>query len=151
MFDTHAVKRIVLALGLVVAACTIGCGLGNEKELQGTWVAQPTQRTAAFKETWRLEEGKIIRDGGARGELPDWHYRVVDPTQQPKQIDITSADRETRLGIYKIEGELLTLAYIGPSKPQAGAKRPEDFDPTKRKDVVVLTFRRKPVGRLSGE
>jgi len=47
------------------------------------------------------------------------------------------------MGIYKIEKDLLTIAYIGPGKPKVDAKRPEDFDPTKRNDVVVLTFRRK--------
>jgi len=139
--------RFFLPLGLALAACIGGCGQGDENELQGTWVAQPNERTALFKETWTFEEGKILRDDGPRGPRADWAYKVVDATKQPKQIDINTADWNTRMGIYKIEKDLLTIAYIGPGGPKADAKRPEDFDPTKRNDVVVLTFRRKNVAQ----
>jgi len=57
---------IVLALGLALAACSVGCGQGDENELQGTWVTPPNELTKAVKRTWTFEEGKIIHDDGAR-------------------------------------------------------------------------------------
>jgi uncharacterized protein (TIGR03067 family) len=60
-------------------------------------------------------------------------YRL-DPSRQPKEIDLTPPDKQTgfRPGIYKIEGDSLTILF--------GAERPKSFE---EKAPARLVFRRK--------
>lgn len=132
---------VVLLLGVFIGAC----GKMEEKEPVGTWIGQTAVRGwkgGGFRETWTFKDGSITVEGSDAG----YTYQL-DATKEPKQIDITmfhsAADSKVRLGIYKIEKDTLTICQLGPTRAKADAKRPEEFDPTKRDDVVVLTFRRK--------
>ena len=60
-----------------------------------------------------------------------------------RQIDITYVDKKIRMRIYKIEKDTLTICKRITTKAKADAKRPEEFETTKRDDVVVLVFRKK--------
>lgn len=75
-------------------------------------------------------------------ELPIYRCCVVDPTKEPKQIDMTLQfpikEEKVRMGIYKIENDVLTCCYA-----KAGAERPANFEPWNRNDVQVITLRRK--------
>ena len=129
---------MVLLFGIVIGAC----GTNEETEPTGTWVGQTAVvgwKGGGFRDTWTFKDGTITPEG----QDSVYTYQL-DATKQPKHIDITmnlpGRAREVRLGIYKIEKDTLTICQ---SKAKADAKRPEEFDATKRDDVVVLTFRRK--------
>lgn len=117
----------------------------EEIEPDGTWIGQTattgTGKAGLFKDTWTFKDGNITSDSGA-----EYTY-TVDATKKPKLIDITMglpvADKRVRMGIYKIEKDTLTICHVITNKAKADARRPEEFDTTKRDDVVVLTFRKK--------
>jgi len=127
---------------LLLAVSIVGCGKMEENEPVGTWIGQTAGLTGRFRETWTFKDGKITVEDADAG----YTYKV-DATKEPKQIDITSRfpgkGEEVRMGIYKIENDTLTICSLIGSKAKADAKRPEEFYPTERNDVMVVTFRRK--------
>ena len=130
---------------LLLAVSMVGCSKKEENEPMGTWIGQTAVRGwkgGGFREAWTFKDGTITVEGSDAV-----HTYQLDATKEPKQIDITmgypGADRKVRMGIYEIEKDTLTICQLMTSKAKADAKRPEEFDPTKRDDVVVLTFRRK--------
>ena len=63
-------------------------------------------------------------------------YRV-DPGKTPKEIDLTDSSG-TRLGIYKLEGDQLTLCLTEPNRPS----RPTEFTAPAGSPQMVLVLRR---------
>jgi uncharacterized protein (TIGR03067 family) len=112
-------------------------------DLAGAWSAQAADTgkgPGGFFGTWTFKEGKLTSDQG-KGMIESTYK--IDPKKDPKEIDITSADGKTvQKGIYKIEKDTLTICQLRKAAA-ADAKRPAEFDATKRDDVVVLTFTRK--------
>jgi uncharacterized protein (TIGR03067 family) len=132
----------LLLFGLAIGGCG---GATDEMDPTGTWVGQTAVvgwKGGGFREMWTFKDGTITVE--RRDEV--YTYQL-DASKEPKRIDITpgppSGDGKVRLGIYKIEDDILTICSLIPGKAKPDANRPEDFDPTKRDDVVVLTFRRK--------
>jgi uncharacterized protein (TIGR03067 family) len=132
---------------LLLAVSMVGCGKMEDNKPAGTWIGQSAVeggKARGFRETWTFHDGKITVD---EGDDAKYGYQV-DATKEPKQIDIrpyveSTSDWKGRMGIYKIENDTLTICSLIRSKAKADAKRPEEFDATKRDDVVVLTFRKK--------
>jgi len=129
-------------VALLLAVFIVGCGKKEEIEPVGTWIGQTAGRTGRFRETWTFKDGNITVEDADAG----YTYKV-DATKEPKQIDITAhfpgKGEDVRMGIYKIEKDTLTICSIVTSKAKADAKRPEEFYPTERDDVIALTFGRK--------
>jgi RNA polymerase sigma-70 factor (ECF subfamily) len=65
----------------------------------------------------------------------------LNPTADPKRIDVTLPDGGTALGIYRLAGEQLMICYdLEPGN------RPRDFEPKPGSRVIFYILRREPPG-----
>jgi uncharacterized protein (TIGR03067 family) len=137
-----AMNRRSFEVVLLSVICIVGCGQVGPKVPDGTWTGQSIVRSGKegiFREIWTFKDGKITVDDG---DTPEYSYEINTATL-PKQIDITlensRVDGAMRRGIYEIENDILTIW----TSNSLGEKRPEGFDTTQQKDLVVTTFRKK--------
>src|SRR5262249_28149438 len=90
------------------------------KRLEGRWMVDPKSDGVVI-EDYGL---KFIWGGNNRGSEAKFQ---VDPTKEPKEIDVVytagSENRQKRLGIYKLEDDVLHLV-LGEMN---GTKRPTQF------------------------
>ena len=79
------------------------------------------------------------RDGKA---VVEWAVRKIDPTQNPRTIDIEVAAGVYKgvvyLGIYELDGDTLRICFALPDKPE----RPTDFSAAKGSVRALSEFRR---------
>jgi len=65
---------------------------------------------------------------------------VLDPTKEPKTIDVIPDGGPNRgehiLGIYKLEGDTITICMAGPAQP-----RPREFKAEKGSGFTLRTFK----------
>jgi uncharacterized protein (TIGR03067 family) len=119
--------------------------------LRGDWVLQSLEREGeplAFAEKgdhFTLTEGRVAIDTSA-DMIRDWEYRI-DDEKSPKQFDLTPLRRNrakarfTLLGIYKLEGNRLTICIADPGGLLAKAKeahRPTDFKPSPGETLLIF-------------
>jgi uncharacterized protein (TIGR03067 family) len=81
--------------------------------------------------------GKLLRRLGDR-EPAEWRY-AADPAAAPARLDWTDpAGEDTVEGIYKVDGDVLTLCY----SHNPADDRPTKFESPTGSRLVVLTFKR---------
>jgi len=140
------IRYIVGGFAFLLAVVSISADEKKDAtELQGTWVfvsvkekgkdePLPDKSTPEFIFTKdRLQvffDGKKVKD----------HQIKVDATKTPKQIDILGERDDPRddLGIYKIEGDTLTIASA-----RGENARPKDFSGKSDKETLVVAVRKK--------
>jgi uncharacterized protein (TIGR03067 family) len=74
----------------------------------------------------------------ARREKPEAVPYKLDAKKSPAEIDITPQKEEKVLGIYKIEGDTLTICFAG----GPDAKRPSKFESPEGERIILMTFKR---------
>ena len=137
----------LVAIGPCSAADPDGDAIKNElKKHQGTWVAtssihddQPAPEAIVRSIKRIVTDDHVVweRDGkrfaGTKIEL--------DPSREPRTIDLIPDGGPKRgehvPGIYKLEGDVLTICTAGPGQP-----RPKKFQASKGSGCTLQTFQR---------
>ena len=122
------------------------------KRHQGTWVTTSSifDGQAAAPELVRSIK-RIVTDDHVVWERDGKRFAgttiVLDPKKEPKTIDVIPDGGPNRgehiLGIYKLEGDTITICMAGPAQP-----RPKDFKAEKGSGCTLRTFEREK-GKLS--
>lgn len=89
----------------------------------------------------RDADGKWTARRGGKAVV-EWAVKNIDPTQNPKTIDIEVAAGAYKgvvyLGIYELDGDTLRICFALPDKPE----RPTDFSAAKGTVRALSEFKR---------
>jgi uncharacterized protein (TIGR03067 family) len=119
------------------------------KKLEGKWKAVKLVANDNEQENPMLDGEEVVLEfKGRKLALMGKDYfdiTELDPSTTPKIIDLKGLEDKGGIrkdtvyeGIYKIDGETLTIAlYVG-----AGNKRPEKFESPKESNIIVVTLKR---------
>ncbi|HEV3262550.1 MAG TPA: TIGR03067 domain-containing protein [Gemmataceae bacterium] len=132
----------VLAMGLLVAADKAKeDAKDDQKNIQGTWTAVSIEQGGEKLAEEKVKDSRITfgADGKAHMKHGDKAQELtyeLDSAKKPKQITLKGDDGKTMLGIYKLDGDDLTICICG----EDSNERPTEFatkDGTKTHLVVL--------------
>ena len=135
---------LALAVGLVLATTAGRSAQKEAAKLEGTWTATSWKRGPGEIGKDQVDTELVITKGAY--EFPRGINRIsqkgtVKIDEAKGTIDFTPADGPARgktlLGIYKVEGNVLTLCFTG-----TGGARPREFK-TADRNTVLATYERK--------
>jgi RNA polymerase sigma-70 factor (ECF subfamily) len=117
-------------------ACSVSCSTHDRELIQGTWVPTSDERgqpdvARGPKIVVELEEVSFL----VKDRRDTWRYGI-DPRAEPRWIDLMQGN-QIRQGIYKLEGDTLTLCLAPP-----GEKRPAEFTGAAEKRYTFAVYRR---------
>jgi uncharacterized protein (TIGR03067 family) len=128
--------------------------VGEDKDrLQGTWKAVKMESQGREATEDEVKKGTMVIKGDKLTTVrPDGFTAesqiTIDPTQRPKTIDLVPQDGpdtekgKTFRGIYKLDGDTLTLCMNGPDM-----ERPQEFKTEAGSQVMLMTLKREtPAG-----
>jgi RNA polymerase sigma factor (sigma-70 family) len=121
---------------------------GDREALQGTWLIESFDKPDGTRETEKELDGRgwVIKGDritfhNSRNTMGGTFSFTLDPSAKPKTIDVAfpasmiRGPNRTGLGIYKLEGDRLTVAT-------SSEKRPTEFKADKESKTSVYVFRR---------
>lgn len=140
--------RVLLSLGLVLGV--VGLSAADEKPtpLEGKWVIESLVRdgkdqSGMYKGGTRVNTGtkyKMVPPGGSAVQTAEGGFSI-DATKTPATIDLQPGkgtyEGKTLPGIYKVEGDTLTIAFAEPGK-----ERPKAFESTAGSGVVLVLHKK---------
>jgi uncharacterized protein (TIGR03067 family) len=137
--------------GWVSPPATAGQGEQAGNELLGTWygiAAHNHEQKFTLRSVWEVRrDGISIAAPNPTSPKNEFKY-TIDAGKSPKHFDlippIGPAKDKVLKDVYKVENGTLTICQVAPELPDPDKReRPAEFDVSKRKDVVVLTYSRK--------
>jgi RNA polymerase sigma factor (sigma-70 family) len=147
---------VVLALGVVVAGTFVAARAPadkpaasakeadqpDEKKIVGTWVLMSEEEGGqkAPEEAFKGAKMVLTADGKwtakGKGEQEDEGTYELAPAKKPKEITITSAKGRSLTGIYKFDGDTLTICV------DRGGALPTEFESKEGTRVLLMVLRR---------
>jgi uncharacterized protein (TIGR03067 family) len=138
---------IVLALFAVAPAVLAAPGLKEDKndlkKLQGEWQIESWIQLGQkinVTGTWTFKEDKYTLDQG--GDNVEDGTIKLNQKKKPAVMDLEitggNCAGKNQPGIYKIDGDTLTLCFAWPGV----ADRPTDFDSTRENRWILITLKR---------
>jgi uncharacterized protein (TIGR03067 family) len=111
----------------------------EQKQLQGTYTV--TTVTVEEKPVEMFQNGKLIIEGDkatirSANEAHDARFKIVDATAKPKRINFNPEGPSVAEGIYKLEGDTLTICFA-----KDGEKRPSEFS-SRGKGLTLIVCKR---------
>ncbi|MBA4067661.1 MAG: hypothetical protein C0501_28945 [Isosphaera sp.] len=150
--------RTVFGFGMA-AVLAAGCGQAKQREgkkpdakaetLDGAWriVALEREGMKELEINLGTEEEQTFRFAGGKMTHARQEPQVtvkLDPSKSPKQITFTETEagekRRTRVGIYKLDDDTLTICDVESEKE---ADRPTAFKTVKGSPAALLTLKRR--------
>jgi uncharacterized protein (TIGR03067 family) len=137
-----------LAMTLLLSISAKGDDMKSELEdLAGVWtcIAATNNGKPVPEQTVQKLRLTLTKEGGYKTELGDQvlfdSTCQIDPAAEPKQIDMIGTEGENKgkaaQGIYKRDGDALTICYTMPGKP-----RPEGFESKPGSEATLVTWKR---------
>jgi len=117
---------------------------GDQEKLQGTWSVEKFLRNGMPYPDERRKQMVFVVEGNKMafkvGDREQTVKFTLDPSQNPKTIDMVDPDRAEMkaIGIYLLEGDKLTILRVEASNP-----RPKSFDDSTKEGTILWEFKRK--------
>lgn len=140
---------LIMGISLLISACTQKVNVApknDEDQLQGRWnvveVQEKGRRLDAdeTKNSWLTVKSNQM--DWVRGEETVRATFMLDPTQEPKMIDLEEPKLGKSLGIYSLEGDKLTISMTVNFGQAKEAERPKAFKTSRGKKVTLIVFKR---------
>lgn len=148
--------RHVLGPGLVAALLVAAPGCGKKPGpppevaapagIEGNWTLvaleyagdKDEKASKGAENKIRATAGQLIATKGGKADPLDY---TLDPSKEPPAIDLKApgGKGETMYGIYKLDGDTLTICAVGSSRP---ADRPTEFKTTPANGAMMMTLKR---------
>jgi uncharacterized protein (TIGR03067 family) len=119
----------------------------DEDRLQGEWKVQSLENAGKKAEPKEFANWKLIVSGDkmkaldGKDVMDEYSFRL-DPAAKPPAIDMTilagESKDKTLVGIYRLEGDTLTVCVSEPGKRD----RPKEFRTTEKESHLLLVFQR---------
>jgi len=139
---------ISAAIVALLIPSTAGAQDTDQETLQGTWdlVSINVNGKEISKEQFQAFNIQTIYEGNrlirrdATEQSGDWATFTIDPSTSPRQIDTTNKEGVTEKGIYKFEGDTLTIC----TRTRSGRERPTKFESNEVHTVRAVWRRAMP-------
>ena len=129
---------MIAAAGLLLAA---DAAKDDRDKLQGTWAVVLGERDGEKLGEEAASRLKLAFEGDRyilhRGDETRTGVIKLDPSKQPKAIDVEPPDGKTRLGIYAIEGDTAKFCFA-----EYGRDRPAEFATKAESGLSLYVVRR---------
>jgi uncharacterized protein (TIGR03067 family) len=144
----HKEMRMRAALIVMVGLTALVPALAGDaaadlKKMAGDWktVVHEANGMVTPKELLEKTAGKLVVTGDRYkvflGDFSDEGSIKLDAGKTPKQIDVVTAKGEKMQGIYKFDGEDMTICFAQP-----GGERPSEFKTKEGTGQILLKYQR---------